>query len=160
MMAYSDGLVDMHDPIRVWKEIEIDGKPEHRIIDATVGRLIINGAIPQNLGFKKRETADDLFPLEIDFVVGKKQLGKIIDKCIRINGFTLSTEMLDKVRMIRTYADDHGIPLDIEVDGGINASTVAVAAKAGANVFVAGSAVFGAEDPAAAIAELRELAAQ
>ena len=100
MMAYSDGLVDMHDPIRVWKEIEIDGKPEHRIIDATVGRLIINGAIPQNLGFKKRETTDDLFPLEIDFVVGKKQLGKIIDKCIRINGFTESTEMLDKVKAL------------------------------------------------------------
>ena len=100
MMAYSDGLVDMHDPIRVWKEIEIDGKPEHRIIDATVGRLIINGAIPQNLGFKKRETADELFPLEIDFVVGKKQLGKIIDKCIRINGFTESTEMLDKVKAL------------------------------------------------------------
>ena len=100
MMAYSDGLVDMHDPIRVWKEIEIDGKPEHRIIDATVGRLIINGAIPQNLGFKKRETTDDLFPLEIDFVVGKKQLGKIIDKCIRINGFTQSTEMLDKVKAL------------------------------------------------------------
>ncbi len=100
MMAYSDGLVDMHDPIRVWKEIEIDGKPEHRIIDATVGRLIINGAIPQNLGFKKRGTADELFPLEIDFVVGKKQLGKIIDKCIRINGFTESTEMLDKVKAL------------------------------------------------------------
>ena len=100
MMAYSDGLVDMHDPIRVWKEIEIDGKPEHRIIDATVGRLIINDAIPQNLGFKKRETVDDLFPLEIDFVVGKKQLGKIIDKCIRINGFTESTEMLDKVKAL------------------------------------------------------------
>ncbi len=100
MMAYSDGLVDMHDPIRVWKEIEIDGKPEHRIIDATVGRLIINDAIPQNLGFKKRETTDDMFPLEIDFVVGKKQLGKIIDKCIRINGFTESTEMLDKVKAL------------------------------------------------------------
>lgn len=65
-----------------------------------MGRLIINDAIPQNLGFKKRETVDDLFPLEIDFVVGKKQLGKIIDKCIRINGFTQSTEMLDKVKAL------------------------------------------------------------
>ena len=100
MMAYADGLVDMHDPIRVWKELEIDGRKEHRIIDATVGRLIINDAIPQNLGFKKRESTDDMFPLEIDFVVGKKQLGKIIDKCIRINGFTLSTEMLDKVKAL------------------------------------------------------------
>ena len=100
MMAYADGLVDMHDPIKVWKELEIDGQKEHRIIDATVGRLIINDAIPQNLGFKSRETTDELFPLEIDFVVGKKQLGKIIDNCIRINGFTLSTEMLDKVKAL------------------------------------------------------------
>ena len=100
MMAYADGMIAMHDPIKVWKELEIDGKKEHRIIDATVGRLIINDAIPQNLGFKKRETVDDLFPLEIDFVVGKKQLGKIIDKCIRINGFTQSTEMLDKVKAL------------------------------------------------------------
>ena len=75
MMAYAEGLVDMHDPIKVWKELEIDGKKEHRVIDATVGRLIINDAIPQNLGFKKRETTDEMFPLEIDFVVGKKQLG-------------------------------------------------------------------------------------
>ena len=99
-MAYADGMIAMHDPIKVWKELEIDGKKEHRIIDATVGRLIINDAIPQNLGFKKRETVDDQFPLEIDFVVGKKQLGKIIDKCIRINGFTQSTEMLDKVKAL------------------------------------------------------------
>ena len=56
MMAYADGLIDMHDPIKVWKELEIDGQKQHRIIDATVGRLIINDAIPQNLGFKKRET--------------------------------------------------------------------------------------------------------
>ena len=100
MMAYADGMIAMHDPIKVWKELEIDGKKEHRIIDATVGRLIINDAIPQNLGFKKRETVDDQFPLEIDFVVGKKQLGKIIDNCIRINGFTQSTEMLDKVKAL------------------------------------------------------------
>ena len=44
-MAYADGMIAMHDPIKVWKELEIDGKKEHRIIDATVGRLIINDAI-------------------------------------------------------------------------------------------------------------------
>ncbi len=100
LMAYADGLVDMHDPIRVWKELEIDGVKHSRIIDATVGRLIINAAIPQNLGFKKRKSVDDMFALEVDFVVGKKQLGKIIDKCIRINGFTRSTEMLDQVKAL------------------------------------------------------------
>ena len=80
------------------KEPEIDGKKEHRIIDATVGRLIINDAIPQNLGFQA-EIVDDLFPLERS-IVGKKYLGKIIDKCIRINGFTQSTEILDKVKAL------------------------------------------------------------
>ena len=100
MMAYADGMIAMHDPIKVWKELEIDGKKEHRIIDATVGRLIINDAIPQNLGFKKRETVDDLFPLEIDFVVGKKQLGKIIDRCIEKHGFTVATEVLDNVKAL------------------------------------------------------------
>lgn len=75
-------------------------------------------------------------------------------------GQSFMPETMEKVKALRREAQRRGIDLDIQVDGGINASTVAVAAKAGANVFVAGSAVFGAEDPAAAIAELRELAAQ
>ena len=68
MMAYADGMIAMHDPIKVWKELEIDGKKEHRIIDATVGRLIINDAIPQNLGFKKREKYMLFSPEECGFV--------------------------------------------------------------------------------------------
>lgn len=62
----------------------------------------------------------------------------------------------DKVRKLREMADARGQALEIEVDGGVNADTVARVATAGANVFVAGTAVFGAKDYAAAIAGIRE----
>ncbi len=64
----------------------------------------------------------------------------------------------EKVRRLRGMADARGQALDIEVDGGINVETVARAAAAGANVFVAGTAVYGAKDYGAAISGLREQA--
>ncbi len=100
MLAYKDRIVEMHAPIKVRVEKEIDGVRRSRIIDATVGQLIFNEPIPQDLGFKKRVTEDDLFALEITDTVGKKLLGKIIDRCIRVHGFTIATEMLDKVKAL------------------------------------------------------------
>ena len=64
----------------------------------------------------------------------------------------------EKVRRLRRMADERGLELDIEVDGGIKASTVGAVAEAGANVFVAGTAVFGAPDYRAAISGIREAA--
>jgi len=98
--AYADGAIGLHAPILVRYGKEIDGKMEHRIIDATVGRLIYNEPIPQDLGFVDRSVPGHEFDLEISFLVGKKQLGKIIDKCIRRHGFTVSTEMLDKIKAL------------------------------------------------------------
>ena len=100
MLAYKDRIVEMHAPIKVRVEKEIDGVMKSRIIDATVGQLIFNEPIPQDLGFKKRVTEDDMFDLEITDTVGKKLLGKIIDRCIRVHGFTIATEMLDKVKAL------------------------------------------------------------
>ena len=100
MMAYQAKNVDLHTPIRVRVEKEIDGVTRSGIIMATVGRLIFNAPIPQDLGFKKRNTPESQLELEIDFLVGKKQLGKIIDKCIRVHGFTIATEMLDNVKAL------------------------------------------------------------
>ena len=98
--AYADGAIGLHAPILVRYGKEIDGKMEHRIIDATVGRLIYNEPIPQDLGFVDRSVPGHEFDLEVSFLVGKKQLGKIIDKCIRRHGFTVSTEMLDKIKAL------------------------------------------------------------
>ena len=98
--AYADGTIGLHAPIRVRMEKEIDGQLQHKIIVATVGRLIYNEPIPQDLGFVDRKNPESAFNLEVDFLVGKKQLGKIIDKCIRKHGFTIATEMLDRVKAL------------------------------------------------------------
>ena len=98
--AYADGAIGLHAPIRVRYGKEIDGHMEYRIIDATVGRLIYNEPIPQDLGFVDRSVPGHEFDLEVSFLVGKKQLGKIIDKCIRKHGFTIATEMLDRIKAL------------------------------------------------------------
>jgi len=98
--AYADGNVGLHAPIRVRYGREVDGVMQYRIIDATVGRLIYNEPIPQDLGFVDRSVPGHEFDLEVDFLVGKKQLGKIIDKCIRKHGFTVATEMLDRIKAL------------------------------------------------------------
>ncbi|MGN0543782.1 MAG: ribulose-phosphate 3-epimerase [Acutalibacteraceae bacterium] len=73
-------------------------------------------------------------------------------------GQSFMPETMDKIKALRRETERRGIDVDIQVDGGINEKTVETAAAAGANVFVAGSAVFGAADAAAAISRLRELA--
>lgn len=73
-------------------------------------------------------------------------------------GQSFMPETMDKIKALRRETERRGIDIDIQVDGGINEKTVETAAAAGANVFVAGSAVFGAADAAAAISRLRELA--
>ncbi len=98
--AYADGDVGLHAPIRVRYTKVIDGVEQSKIIDATVGRLIYNEPIPQDLGFVDRSDPNHAFDLEVDFLVGKKQLGKIIDKCIRKHGFTVATEMLDRIKAL------------------------------------------------------------
>ncbi|MBQ3147262.1 MAG: DNA-directed RNA polymerase subunit beta', partial [Oscillospiraceae bacterium] len=98
--AYADGVVGLHAPILVRYGKEVDGQMQYKLINATVGRLIYNEPIPQDLGFVNRNDPEHAFDLEVDFLVGKKQLGKIIDKCIRKHGFTVATEMLDRVKAL------------------------------------------------------------
>ena len=69
-------------------------------------------------------------------------------------------DMMDKIIALRKECEKRGIEMDIQVDGGISLSTVETAAKAGANVLVAGSAIFGSDDPEKTIAELRSKAAK
>ena len=100
MLAYNEKVVGIHAPIKVRVEKEIDGVKQHKIIDATVGRLIFNEPLPQDLGFVDRTDPDKLFDLEVGFTTGKKQLGQIIDKCIRVHGFTIATETLDNLKAL------------------------------------------------------------
>ena len=93
-------VVGLHAPIKVRVEKEIDGVMRSEIIDATVGRLIFNAKVPQDLGFVDRSKPENAFKLEITDKVGKKLLGKIIDRCIRVHGFTIATEMLDDIKAL------------------------------------------------------------
>ncbi len=70
-------------------------------------------------------------------------------------GQSFMTEVLDKVRTARRLVDTGHLTLLVEIDGGINADTISAAAEAGVDCFVAGSAVYGADDPARAVAALR-----
>jgi len=98
IMAYQTGEIGLHAPVKMRVTKEIDGKKVSRLIDVTAGRVIFNEAIPQDLGFKDRSDPDELFKLEIDFVVDKKVLGKIVDKCYRKYGNTGTAIVLDKIK--------------------------------------------------------------
>ena len=100
MLAYDAKAVGLHAPVKVRMEREINGEMKTRIVDATVGRLIFNNAIPQDLGYVDRTDPEKCLDLEVGFSVGKKQLSAIIDRCIRKHGFTISTEMLDNVKAL------------------------------------------------------------
>ena len=98
LMAYDEGVVGIHAPIKVRMSKEIDGEIVTGLVDATPGRLIFNEKIPQDLGFVERKTKQDMLKLEIMETCGKKQLGKIVDKCIRIHGFNRTAEVLDDIK--------------------------------------------------------------
>ena len=76
----------------------IDGVEKSKVIESTVGRIIFNEQIPQDLGYVDRSDPEHAFDHEIGFQVGKKQLGDIIDRCIKIHGFTISAEVLDGIK--------------------------------------------------------------
>ena len=98
LMAYSEGIVGIHAPIKVRMTREIGGKMVSKIVDATPGRLIFNERIPQDLGFVDRSDPEKVLDLEIMMTCGKKELGKIIDKCIHVHGFNKTAEVLDAIK--------------------------------------------------------------
>ncbi len=97
-LAYAEGILDLHEPILVRRCAEIDGETRHKLVRTTVGRLLFNEGIPQDLDFVDRTDPEQVFEPEINFICGKKQLGKIVDRCIAKHGFTRSAEVLDTIK--------------------------------------------------------------
>ncbi len=97
-MAYDAGIIEMHTPIKVRVTKEIDGTVHSAIINATYGRLIFNQAVPQDLGYVDRTDPAHLLDLEINFPCGKKQLGQIVDRTIKIHGPEKTAEVLDAIK--------------------------------------------------------------
>ena len=96
LMAYQNHEVGLHSKVRVRRfcgEDDLRGK----LVESTVGRFIFNEHIPQDIGFVENRD-EDPYSLEVDFLVGKKELGKIIDKCYRKHGNTKTALMLDYIK--------------------------------------------------------------
>ena len=100
IMAYQTGVVALQAKLKVRIQRQWQGETCSKIIDTTVGRLIFNGAIPQDLGYVPRDTKDSMFQLEIDRLVVKKDLGKIVDRCYRKHGPTRTSEVLDRIKAL------------------------------------------------------------
>jgi DNA-directed RNA polymerase subunit beta' len=98
VMAYDNGEIELHSKIKVRMKRVVDGVEKSKIIETTLGRLIFNEAIPQDLGFVDRSDPDKIFDLEVDFLVGKNELKKIIDKSIKVHGTTKTAILLDKIK--------------------------------------------------------------
>ena len=101
IMAYNEGDITIHSAIKVRVTKDVGGeRPESALINTTVGRIIFNEHIPQDLGFVDRNNPDTKFDLEIGFKVGKKELGKIIDKCLKVHGTPMTAQVLDKIKAL------------------------------------------------------------
>ena len=99
MMAYQNGDVGLHCKIKVRRsKIDENGEERHKTIETTVGRLIYNQGIPQDLGFVDRTDPERELDLEIDFPVIKKNLGKIVANCINVHGLSKTAEVLDYIK--------------------------------------------------------------
>ena len=100
ILAYENREVSLHEPVKVRRTLTFDGVEESRMAVTTVGRIIFNEAIPQTLGYVDRTNEEDKFRYEIDFLVTKKMIGKIINKCINRCGATETADMLDKIKSL------------------------------------------------------------
>ncbi len=114
LMAYQTKHIHMQDEIYVRRTVKIEdenspycGETVHGTVKTTVGRIIFNGELPQDLGFVERKTKEDYLKYEIsyDFIgsgvaVGKKQLNKIVERSFKTGGAPKAADVLDKVKTL------------------------------------------------------------
>ena len=98
IVAYETKNIDMQARIKVRVTKEINGEKKTGIIETSVGRIIFNKAIPQDLGYNDRSTPEKELQYEVNEVVGKSQLGKIVEKCFEELGASKTSTVLDKIK--------------------------------------------------------------
>ncbi len=114
LMAYQDGVISIHAAIKVRVIKDLGDTKITRIVPTTVGRIIFNEHIPQDLGYVDRSDPDHQLDYEIGFKVGKKELGKIIDRCLKIHGTATTAQVLDKIKaMGYKYSTRSGITVAV-----------------------------------------------
>ncbi len=100
LMAYANKDIQMHAKIKVRMEREVDGVKKHKIIDTTIGRILFNQIIPQDLGYVDRTNPETMFDLEVNFVVMKKNIGDIIARTINLHDLSETATLLDNIKAI------------------------------------------------------------
>ena len=116
IIAYENKEVGMHAKVFVrMVKVDEEGNEKHKKVETTVGRIIYNKGIPQDLGFVDRTNPENEFEPEINFVVNKKKLGKIVEKSINQYGLSRSAELLDYIKSTGfKYSTTGGITVSIE----------------------------------------------
>ncbi|MBQ9865666.1 MAG: DNA-directed RNA polymerase subunit beta' [Lachnospiraceae bacterium] len=101
ILAYENGIIDLHAKIKVRMSYTTeDGEEISGLVESTLGRFLFNEILPQDLGYVSRKTPEDMLGLEVDFLVGKKQLKGILEKVINVHGATKTAKVLDDVKAI------------------------------------------------------------
>ena len=100
IMAYQTGKIGLQDEIIVRRSVEVDGETVTGRVKTSVGKIIFNEAIPQNLGFVARNNKEDYLKYEIDKLVGKKDLQKIVGACFKRHGASSAADVLDKIKAL------------------------------------------------------------
>jgi DNA-directed RNA polymerase subunit beta' len=114
LMAYQDGIISIHAAIKVRMTKDMADRTVTRIVPTTVGRIIFNEHIPQDLGYVDRTDPDHQLDFEIGFKVRKKELGQIIDRCLKIHGTATTAQVLDKIKaMGYKYSTRSGITVAV-----------------------------------------------
>ncbi|HJD22270.1 MAG TPA: DNA-directed RNA polymerase subunit beta' [Candidatus Gemmiger faecigallinarum] len=98
LMAYSEGYVTLQAPVKVRRTMVFDGREESALVDTTVGNIIFNTPIPQDLGYVDRTDPAHKFDYEIGFQVTKKKLPDIISRCLTKHGTKTTAIMLDAIK--------------------------------------------------------------
>ena len=114
IMAYDEHELELHSRIKVRISKKINGEMRRELVESTLGRFIFNEIIPQSLGFVDRSIPENAFKLECDFLIGKKEQGMIIERCIRNYGISETAAILDKIKaMGYHYSTKGGISIGI-----------------------------------------------
>ena len=98
LMAYAEHIVTLHAPIKVRRTMTIDGVERTGLVETTVGRIIFNNPVPQNLGYIDRTDPEHWLEYEVSFRVTKKTLPDIISRCMTRNGTRKCAKMLDAIK--------------------------------------------------------------
>ena len=100
LMAYANKDISIHAKIKIRMEREVDGEIKRKIIETTIGRVLFNQVIPQDLGYVDRTNPETMFDLEVNFVVMKKNIGDIIARTIRVHDLAATAELLDDIKAL------------------------------------------------------------